>query len=294
MNPEFLREGSAIQDYDHPSLIVIGELDAKSGDIAERLYEGIHAPVVRTSIQAAEMLKYVNNAFHAMKVAFANEIGNLCAVHGIDGKEVMEHFCLDRRLNISPAYLMPGFAFGGSCLPKDLRALVYRAKERDVDCPVLSSVLPSNQRQIQRAIELVEETGRRKIGILGLSFKAGTDDLRESPVVHLVEALVGKGYQVKIVDEQVDLARLAGANKSFLERELPHIATLMQSSIEEVVTPSEVIVIGNGNARFREVRSLLREDQVLIDLVGITRDFQHAPKPPAVLPQAEAYERVYQ
>ena len=272
MNPEFLREGSAIEDYAHPSVIVIGELDAKSGDSAQRLYESIDATVIRTSIQTAEMLKYVNNAFHAVKVAFANEIGDLCAAHGIDGQEVMEHLCLDRRLNISTAYLMPGFAFGGSCLPKDLRALVYRAKEHDVDCPLLSAVLPSNQKQIHRAIEMVEKTRRRKIGILGLSFKAGTDDIRESPVVHLVEALVGKGYQVRIFDEKIDLARLTGANKSFLEQELPHIATLMCNSLEEVIAQSSVVVIGNNNKGLCDLPRLLQQEQILIDLVGVTRD----------------------
>jgi GDP-mannose 6-dehydrogenase len=270
MNPEFLREGSAIADYDHPSVIVVGQLDTKSGDTAQRLYESIDASVIRTTIPTAEMLKYVNNAFHAVKVAFANEIGNLCAAHGIDGQEVMEHFCLDRRLNISPAYLMPGFAFGGSCLPKDLRALVYRAREQDVDCPLLSAVLPSNRRQIDRAIEMVEKTQRRKIGILGLSFKAGTDDIRESPVVHLVEALVGKGYQVKIFDEKIDLARLTGTNKSFLEQELPHIATLMCASLGDIIAQSDVIVIGNNNKDFRSLPRLLQPDQILIDLAGVT------------------------
>lgn len=272
MNPEFLREGSAIEDYDHPSVIVIGELDAKSGDVAQRLYERVQATVVRTSIPTAEMLKYVNNAFHALKVTFANEIGNLCAAHGIDGHEVMEHFCLDRRLNISSAYLKPGFAFGGSCLPKDLRALVYRAKEQDVHCPLLSAVLPSNQGQIQRALEMVEKTRLRKIGILGLSFKAGTDDIRESPIVHLVEGLVGKGYQVRIFDEKIDLARLTGSNKSFLERELPHIATLLCDSMKEVIAQSEVVVIGNNDKAFRNLPQLLQEEQVLVDLVGMTRD----------------------
>jgi GDP-mannose 6-dehydrogenase len=294
MNPEFLREGSAIEDYDHPSHIVIGELDARSGDAVQHMYEAIKAPVVHTTIETAEMLKYVNNAFHAVKVAFANEVGNLCAAHGIDGYEVMDLFCRDRRLNISTSYLMPGFAFGGSCLPKDVRALVYRAKERDVDCPLLSSILPSNQRQIRRGIELVEETRRRKVGILGLTFKAGTDDIRESPVVHLVEALVGKGFQISIYDEKIELSRLTGTNKSFLERELPHIATLMRPSLEEVVKQSEVVVIGNGSTAFCGVRDLMREDQTLIDLVGITRNSHNAPKAPAVLQGVNNYERVYQ
>ena len=282
MNPEFLREGSSIEDYDHPCHIVIGELDARSGDVVERMYEAVKAPVVRTAIRTAEMLKYVNNAYHALKVSFANEIGNLCAAHGIDGQEVMELFCRDRRLNISPAYLKPGFAFGGSCLPKDLRALVYRAKLQDVDCPLLGALLPSNQRQIQRGIELVESTRRKQIGILGLSFKAGTDDIRESPVVLLAEALIGKGYRVSIYDEKVDPARLTGANKSYLERELPHIASLMRPSLESVARESEVVVIGNSSAAFREVPSLLRADQILIDLVGITHDSCRHAKLPAV------------
>ena len=293
-NPEFLREGSAIEDYDHPCQIVIGELDARSGDGVQDLYQAIQAPVVRTPIKTAEMLKYVNNAFHAVKVAFANEIGNLCSAHGIDGREVMELFCRDRKLNISSSYLMPGFAFGGSCLPKDLRALVYRSKERDIDCPLLSSVLPSNQRQIQRGIELVEETRRKRVGILGLSFKAGTDDIRESPIVHLVEALVGKGYQVSIYDEKVELSRLTGANKSFLERELPHIATLMRDSLGEILAQSEVVVIGNASASFQTVPELLRDEQIFIDLVGITRGHRRTPALAAILPQTGAYESVLQ
>lgn len=281
MNPEFLREGTAIEDYDHPCHVVIGELDERSGDLVERLYAAVHAPVVRTTIRTAEMLKYVNNAFHALKVTFANEIGSLCAEIGIDGQEVMELFCRDRKLNISPAYFKPGFAFGGSCLPKDLRALVYRARFQDVDCPLLNAVLPSNQRQIQHGIELVERTRRKKIGVLGLSFKAGTDDLRESPIVLLVEALVGKGYQVSIYDEKVELSRLTGANKSFVERELPHIATIMRSSLADVVENSAVVVIGNSTPAFRDVPSMLREDQILIDLVGVTRDTCRHAKVPA-------------
>jgi GDP-mannose 6-dehydrogenase len=269
MCPEFLREGSAIEDYDHPSQIVIGEFDERSGDAVQQLFAAVEAPIVRTTIENAEMVKYVSNAFHAVKVAFANEIGNLCKTLGSDGQQVMEIFCQDRRLNISPAYLKPGFAFGGSCLPKDLRALVYRAKERDLDCALLNAVLHSNQRQIQRGIELVENTGRKKIGVLGLSFKAGTDDVRESPLVPLVETLVGRGYQVSVYDEQVNPERLIGANKSFLERELPHIASLMRSSIAEVVEQAEVVVVSNSSAAFQAVPQLIREDQVLIDLVGI-------------------------
>lgn len=268
MNPEFLREGKAIEDYYHPSHVVIGELDRRSGNAVQQLYQAVEAPVVRTGIKTAEMVKYANNAFHALKVTFANEIGNLSQSHGIDGREVMEIFCQDHRLNLSPAYLKPGFAFGGSCLPKDLRALLYSAKERDLDCPVLSAVLVSNYRQIQRGIELVERAGRKKIGVLGLSFKAGTDDVRESPVVPLVETLLGRGFQVSLYDEKVDPEKLIGANRSFLERELPHLASLMRPSIAEVLAEAEVVVIANGTAAFRRVPELMRVDQILVDLVG--------------------------
>lgn len=271
MNPEFLREGSAIHDYLHPSLVVIGELDQRSGDVVQELYESADAPVIRTAIRTAEMVKYVSNAFHALKVVFANEIGNLCKAHGIDGQEVMEVFGQDRQLNISTAYLKPGFAFGGSCLSKDLRALTYRAKQLDVECSLLNAVLPSNQKQVELGIKLVERTGYKKIGILGLSFKAGTDDLRESPAIALVETLVGRGYQVRIFDEKIQLSRLVGANKLFLEKELPHIASLMCSSINQLVSQSEVVVVTNDSIAFRQVPRLMHRQQALIDLVGIAK-----------------------
>jgi GDP-mannose 6-dehydrogenase len=284
VNPEFLREGTALDDYSHPALIVIGELDGPSGDAAQRLYEGYDAPVVRTAIQAAEILKYANNAFHALKVAFANEIGNLCDAHGIDGRQVMDLVCQDRRLNISRAYLAPGFAFGGSCLPKDLRALLYRAKERDLECSLLRSVIDSNQQQIQRGIRLVEDARRRKVGVLGLSFKAGTDDVRESPVVALIETLVGRGYEVSVYDDLVDPGRLTGANRSFLEREVPHIAALMRASMSDVLREADVVVVANRSDVFREVGQLLRLDQTLIDLVGVVEKTHSARR---------AYEAVY-
>jgi GDP-mannose 6-dehydrogenase len=272
VNPEFLREGSAIEDYYHPSYVVIGALDQRSGDLVEALYAAVQAPVVRTDIKTAEMLKYANNAFHALKITFANEIGNFCKARGVDGRKVMDLLCQDRRLNISPTYLKPGFAFGGSCLPKDLRALLYRAKQLDLDCPLLSAVWQSNQRQIQRGIEMVERSGRKKVGVLGLSFKAGTDDVRESPVVPLIETLVGRGYQVSIYDEKVELARLIGTNKTFLEQQIPHISSLMRRSIAEVLEQAEVVVIANNSAAFRQVPEQLRNDQVLVDLVGIVAD----------------------
>jgi len=272
VNPEFLREGTAIEDYYHPSYIVIGELDQRSGEVARQLWSTLNAPLVRTTMETAEMVKYASNAFHALKVVFANEIGNLSKANGIDGREVMDILCRDRQLNVSPAYLKPGFAFGGSCLPKDLRALLHRAKRQDVDCPLLNAVLPSNQRQIQRAVELVVGTGRSAVGILGLSFKAGTDDLRESPIVSLIEMLVGKGYEVRVFDEEVELTGLVGSNKAFVERELPHIASLMRPSIAEVITQAEIVVVAKHSRAFRRVPGLLRKEQVLIDLVGIARD----------------------
>lgn len=271
VNPEFLREGSAIRDYYDPYLVVVGELDRHSGHVVEEVYEGLDAPCVRTTLETAEMVKYVNNAFHGLKVAFANEIGNLCKRHGIDGREVMHLLCQDHRLNISPAYLKPGFAFGGSCLPKDLRALLYRAKERDIDCSLLSAVLPSNEAQIQRGVSLVEKTGLKKVGVLGLSFKGDTDDVRESPMISLIETLVGRGYQVRVFDEQVELGNLIGSNRAFLERVIPHIASLMRRSLAQVVEESQVVVVANDSPTWCQVPSLMREDQVLIDLVGIDK-----------------------
>jgi GDP-mannose 6-dehydrogenase len=256
-------------DFDHPSQIVIGELDAKSGDTARRLYPTTYAPIVRTSLQTAEMFNYVNNAFHAVKVTFANEIGTLCAAHGIDGHEVMEHFCLGECVNISAAYLRPGFAFG--YLPKDLRALVYRVKEQDIDCPLLSAVLLSNKNQIFHAIELVEKTRRSRVGILGLGIKAGPADIGENPIVHLAEILIGKGYKVRIFDENVDRTQPNDTTTFFLDRGFPHIAKLISPSLQDVIRESEVVVVANGDNAVRNVPRLLSGDQILIDLAGVTR-----------------------
>ena len=292
MNPAFEMDSSGAGDFDHPSQIVIGELDTRSGDTAQRLYKTF-GPIIRTSIQAAEMLNYVNSAFHGVKVAFANEIGNLCASHGIDGQEVMEYCCLDRRLDLSSAYLKPGFAFGGPSVPNDLRALLYRAKEQDIECPLLSAVLPSNQRQIFRAIELVEKTRRSRVGILGLGFKAGTGDIRDNPIIHLVEMLIGKGYQLRIFDENIDLTRLTGANTFFLDRGLPHIVKLISPSIEEVIEESEVVVIASGDVAARNVSDLLSNEQILIDVAGVTRDVTgHQPKIPVVLNSGNTREGI--
>jgi GDP-mannose 6-dehydrogenase len=277
MNPEFLREGTALADFTRPALVVIGQIDERSGDVAQRLHERSDGPSFRTTIRAAEMIKYTCNAFHALKVAFANEIDTFCGAHGVDGRELMEIFCEDRRLNISSAYLRPGFAFGGSCLPKDLRALTARAREDDLPAPLLGAILVSNREQISRAIGRVAETGSRRVGVLGLSFKAGTDDVRESPVVSLVETLIGRGYQVSIYDDVVDPEQLTGTNRSFLQREIPHIAALMRPSIHAVVAEAETVVIANRAEVFRNVPHLMREGQTLIDLVGIVETATAAP-----------------
>lgn len=277
MNPEFLREGTALADYARPALVVIGQLDQRSGDVVQRLYEQSDAPAFRTPIRTAEMIKYACNAFHAMKVAFANEIDTFCATHGIDGRELMDIFCQDRRLNISAAYLRPGFAFGGSCLPKDLRALVCRARETDLPAPLLAAVTVSNQEQITRAIRRVEETGSKRIGVLGLAFKAGTDDVRESPVVALVERLIGRGYRVSLYDDLVAPDRLTGANRTFLEREIPHITALMRPSIDAVVAEADVLVVANRAEMFRDLPRQMRADQTLIDLAGAVDTAAAAP-----------------
>lgn len=271
-NPEFLREGTAVYDFHHPPYTVIGRHDDRSAQVAARLYENVQADVLVVPLKVAEMVKYVNNAFHAVKVTFANEIGNLCKRQGVDGHQVMDIFCRDDKLNLSPYYLKPGFAFGGSCLPKDLRALLYQAHRQDLRLPMLEAVLPSNELQIKQAFEMIKQTRCKKVGALGFSFKAGTDDLRESPMVELVELLVGKGYQVKIYDKNVSMARLHGANRAYIEREIPHIAMLMCDSMEEVLAQSEVVIIGNKAPEFREALRHARPDQVVIDLVRIVKD----------------------
>lgn len=269
INPEFLREGTSIKDFYAPPFTLIGADEEEVAMSVRRLYSKIDAPLYVVPVKAAELVKYACNCFHGLKVSFANEIGNIAAGMGIDSHQVMEVFCQDTKLNLSPYYLKPGFAFGGSCLPKDLRALSYKAKELDVDAPVLAAVLQSNQKQIERALDMVLRTGKKKVGVLGFSFKAGTDDLRESPMVTLIESLIGKGIQLAIYDRDVSLARLVGANKEYIEREIPHISQLMRESVGEVLEHADVIVIGNKAAEFKEIEGQLRESQTVIDLVRL-------------------------
>ena len=273
VNPEFLREGTAIKDFRQPPLTLVGHNHAADAAPTKALYDRVDAPLFSTSIRVAEMMKYTSNAWHAVKVVFANEIGNLCKRVGVDSHEVMDIFCQDEKLNLSPYYLKPGFAFGGSCLPKDVRALQYRAKEVDLEMPLINSVLNSNRLQVQHAIDQIIETGKKKIGLFGFSFKAGTDDLRESPMVILAEALLGKGYQLCIYDKNVSLARLVGANKQYINEQIPHLSRHLCESLDEVIEKSEVIVVGNGAPEFSDAVARCRPDQVVIDLVRIPLDF---------------------
>ncbi|MDX1521404.1 MAG: nucleotide sugar dehydrogenase, partial [Anaerolineae bacterium] len=273
---EFLREGSSIKDFYVPPLTVVGaDDDEKAAGIVTELYAMLDAPLMVVPLKVAEMVKYANNAFHALKVSFANEIGNICKQQGIDSHQVMDIFCQDKKLNLSPYYLKPGFAFGGSCLPKDLRAILYHCRHFDLQLPVMESILPSNRKQIDVAYQMVRQTGSKRIGILGFSFKAGTDDLRESPMVELIEYIIGKGYKVKVYDKNVSLANLQGANRAYIEQEIPHIASLMANSIDEVLSESEVIVIGNGAPEFRSILDKVADNQIIIDLVRISKEINN-------------------
>ena len=270
-NPEFLRESTAVADFHAPPKTVIGALDRADAETVASLYRGIDAPLVLTSMEVAEMVKYVDNSWHALKVAFGNEIGNICQGVGVDSHEVMEIFCRDTKLNISGAYLKPGFAFGGSCLPKDLRALVHRARALDVEVPILSAILPSNRNQIDRAVDRVMAAGSRRVGVLGLSFKAGTDDLRESPLVEMIERLIGKGFDVRVFDRNVNVARLNGANRRHMDETIPHLASILAENEDEVIDHGEAIVVGNDDPAFHEAVGRLRPGQSVIDLVRLRR-----------------------
>lgn len=271
-NPEFLREGTAVWDYRNPPKTVIGETDMRSGNVLAEVYAGLDAPLIRTDVETAEMVKYTDNVWHALKVAFANEIGNLCKAVRIDGHRVMEIFCQDTKLNLSPYYMKPGFAFGGSCLPKDVRALTYKARSLDLDLPVLNAILPSNQRQVERGIRMIVDKGHRKVGILGFSFKAGTDDLRESPLVEVIEYLLGKGYELRLYDRNVSLAALTGANRDYILNHIPHISRLMVQTMDEVLAFAETLVIGNGAGEFAGILERIRPGQVVVDLVRVVKE----------------------
>jgi GDP-mannose 6-dehydrogenase len=270
-NPEFMREGSAVADFLQPPYTILGAQDSSHLAALRELYRQTPGRVFETSIAVAEMAKYLSNAFHAVKVTFANEVGTLCKHLGVDAQAVTEVFTSDTRLNVSPAYLSPGFAFGGSCLPKDVRALIHKARELDIKLPMLESLLPSNSEHLERAVEAVMRTRKRKIVQLGLSFKAGTDDLRESPHVQLVKRLLGEGYEVKVWDQDVSLGRLAGSNRQYIEEVIPHIGSLLSADLEDVLKWGEVVIVGNKSAKKEELSRHLRQDQIVIDLVNLDK-----------------------
>ncbi len=273
-NPEFLREGTALKDFYDPPYTIIGEFDQKSGNLLEQVYSFLNAPLVRTDVRVAELVKYANNVFHALKVAFANEIGTICKAHQVDSHKLMDIFVMDTKLNISSYYLKPGFAFGGSCLPKDVRALTYQAKSLDLELPLIASIMRSNREHIRRAVDMVLSHGNKRVGVLGLSFKGNTDDLRESPMVDVVETLIGKGYDIRIYDRNVNLARLFGANKEYINKKIPHISRLMVDRVEDILDFAEILIIGNKNAEFVKLVEQLDSRYIVIDYVRIVKDLQ--------------------
>ena len=270
--PEFLREGSSIRDYDRPPFTIVGANHVAAADRLRELFGHLPSKFIQTTVRSAEMMKYCCNNFHALKITFANETARLCGALGVDPFEVMDLVCQDTQLNISAAYLKPGFAFGGSCLPKDLRATAYLAKTHDVEVPMLAAILESNQNHLDLALQKVLASGKRKIGFLGLSFKAGTDDLRESPLVMLAEQLIGKGYQLSIYDPEVHLSQLLGANRRYIEQHLPHIGQLVRPDIDSVIGESELIVVGlSGEDIADALARHTRAGQFVLDLVKLPK-----------------------
>ena len=268
INPEFLREGSAIHDYDHPPKTVVGATDGRAAAPITELYSHLDAPMLVTDLRTAEMVKYADNSWHALKVAFANEMGRLCKAMNVDSRKLMQLFCEDRKLNISDTYLRPGFAFGGSCLPKDVRAVTYQGRLLDVDTPILSAILPSNRVHIDHALSLILAANKKRIGLMGLSFKEGTDDLRESPIVTLAERLIGKGYSLCIYDRNVKLASLVGANRDYILNHIPHIERLLVGNPEALFEQSDVIVMATAERDFGDIVRQQGKGKTVIDLVG--------------------------
>ena len=266
VNPEFMREGSSLQDFEHPPFVLVGCAETQTADVLRSLYAGVDAPFVQTSVRTAEMVKYVCNAFHALKVCFTNEVADLCDALGADAQEVMRIFRVDRKLNVSEAYLKPGFAFGGSCLPKDVRALTNAARIHDLPVPLLSAIMPANEHQVLRGIDAVLRAGRRRVGIVGLAFKSGTDDLRESPMVTLVERLIGKGYDVRIHDPSVSMARVMGANRRYIDTEIPHIASLLCDRVEELVAHAELLILSAADSQAARAVALAGPELPIVDL----------------------------
>ncbi|RPH92156.1 MAG: nucleotide sugar dehydrogenase, partial [Calditrichaeota bacterium] len=269
LNPEFLREGTAVYDFYHPPKTVIGEVDKKTGDLLEALYQSLPAPLIRIGIAEASMIKYADNAFHAIKVAFANEIGRLCKKFDIDSRIVMNVFVQDTKLNLSPVYLRPGFAFGGSCLPKDIRAITRHARHADVKLPLIEAALESNSEHIQFATDIVKKDSSKRVGILGISFKEGTDDLRESPVVELAQRLLDEGYKLSIFDKNVSTARKNGSNNDYLKKNVPDLEKMLTDSVEDVLNESDVVIIGNRNKEHEVVLGELRNGHRIVDLSGL-------------------------
>lgn len=274
-NPEFLREGTSVQDYMNPPLTLIGT----DSEIAEakfrELYKDIPAEFISTDIEVAEIMKYVNNTFHALKIVFGNEVGNICKALGIDSHKVMEIFCKDKQLNISPYYFKPGFAYGGSCLPKDSKALRTLAHDYYVTTPVISAIDPSNELQKKIAVDIIESKGRRKVGILGLSFKAGTDDLRNSPIVDVIEVLYGKGYEIHIYDKNVRVSQLTGTNADFIAAKLPHLHDIISDDLDAVCNACDVLVITNKEKEFVDVPEKY-PNKYIVDLVRQFKEVDYA------------------
>ena len=279
-NPEFLREGSAVADYYNPSYTIIGSDNDKAIAIMKEVYSQVNGEFEVVDIKAAELIKYVNNSYHALKVVFGNEIGSVCKKLGIDSHEVMRLFCMDTKLNVSPVYFKPGFAYGGSCLPKDLKALETIAHDLYIDVPVLHSIERSNNSMKDYLLNLILSKGKQKVGIMGISFKAGTDDLRYSPIVEVIEKLIGKGYEVEVFDQNVNFSRLVGKNKSYIIEYLPHLNNLLKNNMQEVADWADLIVLTNNDRLFSGLR--LNRNKTVIDLVRFP-EFMNMPNYEGIL-----------